>query len=76
MRHILLVLPYLLHDLLRPEVDAYNAEQHFNEEPVVDPSSELVEVTVLLQTWYRGFRRCDPPKDEEDLKELDKDAHR
>jgi hypothetical protein len=76
MRHILLVLPYLLHDLLRPEVDAYNAAQHSNEEPVVDPSSELVEVTVLLQQWYRGFRRCDPPKDEEDLKELDKDAHR
>jgi hypothetical protein len=76
MRHILLVLPYLLHDLLRPEVDAYNAEKHPNDEPVVDPSSELVEVTVLLQTWYRGFRRCDPPKDEEDLKELDTDAHR
>ena len=56
MRHILLVLPYLLHDLLRPEVEAYN-DQHPNEDPVVDPSSELVEVTVLLQTWYRGFRR-------------------
>ena len=21
-------------------------------------------------TWYRLFRRCDPPKDEEDIKEL------
>jgi hypothetical protein len=26
MRHILLVLPFLLHDLLRPEVEAYNAQ--------------------------------------------------
>ncbi len=69
MRHLLLVLPFLLHDLLRPEVEAYNA-QHRDREPLVDPSSELIEVTQLLLTWYRLFRCSDPAKDEEDIKEL------
>ena len=69
MRHLLLVLPFLLHDLLRPEVEAYNA-QYRDRQPLVDPSSELIEVTQLLLTWYRLFRRSDPAKDEEDIKEL------
>ena len=69
MRHLLLVLPFLLHDLLRPEVEAYNAQDR-DRQPLVDPSSELIEVTQLLLTWYRLFRRSDPAKDEEDIKEL------
>jgi hypothetical protein len=69
MRHILLVLPFLLHDLVRPEVEEYN-RLHPAEEPLVDPSSDCIDVTLLLLTWYRLFRRCDPPKpeDEDDLK--------
>jgi hypothetical protein len=45
-------------------------------EPLVDPSSDCIDVTLLLLTWYRLFRRSDPPKDEEDINELQELAHR
>ena len=70
MRHhdLLLVLTFLLHDLLRPEVEAYNT-QHPDRQPLVDPSSGLFDVTQLLLTGYRLYRRSEPAKDEEDIKE-------
>ncbi len=48
LRHILLVLPFLLHDLVRPEVEAYRLNPA--EEPLVDPSSDCIDVTLLLLT--------------------------
>jgi hypothetical protein len=75
MRHILLVLPFLLHDLVRPEVEGYN-RLHPAEEPLIDPSSDCIDVILLLLTWYRLFRRCDSPKDEKDIKELQELAHK
>jgi hypothetical protein len=69
MHHILLVLPFLPSDLLLPEVQEYNRQNPI-EEPLVDPSSDVIEVTLLLSTWYHLFRLCDPPKDEDDLKEI------
>ncbi len=74
MRHILFVLPFLLHDLVRPEVEEYN-RLNPAEEPLVDPSSDCIDVTLSLLTWYRLFRRCDPPKDEENINELQELAH-
>jgi hypothetical protein len=74
MRHLLLVLPFLLHDLVRPEVEEYNS-QHPGSEPLVDPSSELIDVCLLLLTWYRLFRRSAPAKDEDDIQELQELAH-
>ncbi len=50
MRRILLVLPFLLHDLVREEVEDYNSK-HQECQPLVDPSSELIDVTLLLLTW-------------------------
>ena len=75
MRHILLVLPFLLHDLVRIEVEEYNTN-HPMDNPIVDPTTEMIEVTMILVTWYRLFRKCDPPKDEEDIKELKADSMR
>jgi hypothetical protein len=71
MRHILLVLPFLLPDLLLQEVQEYNW-QNPRGEPLVDSSSDVIEVTLLFSTWYRQglFRRCYPPNEEDDLKEL------
>jgi hypothetical protein len=71
MGYILFVLPFLLHDLrvVREEVEDYNSK-HQEIKPLVDPSSELIEVTLLLLTWYRLFRRSEPAKDDEDLREL------
>jgi hypothetical protein len=74
MRHVLRVLPSLLPDLLLTEVQEYN-RQNPRDEPLVDPSSDCIDVTLLLLTWYRLFRRCDPPKDEEDINELQELAH-
>ncbi len=74
MRHILLCLPFLLHYFVRPEVEEYNT-QHPESEPLVDSSSELIDVTQLLLTWYRLFRRSSPSKDGEDMRELTELAH-
>ncbi len=63
------MLPILLHDLARPEVEEYN-RLNPAEEPLVDPSSECIDVTLLHLTWYLLFRRCNPPKDEENFNEL------
>ncbi len=69
MRHIQLVLPFLRPDLVLPEVEEYN-RQNPREEPLVDPSSDEIDATLLLLTWLRLFRRCDPPKQLDGLKEL------
>ena len=75
MRHILLVLPFLLHDLLRPEVEAHNAATG-SADHVVDPSAQLIEVVITFLTWYHLYRRRNPPKDEDDIKQLTVLAHR
>jgi hypothetical protein len=69
MWHILLVLPFLLHDLLRLEVEAHNRKND-QADHVVDPSAEVIGVVNTLLTWYRLFRRRSRAKDEEDLKRL------
>jgi hypothetical protein len=61
MRHILLVLPFLLPDLLLPEVQEYN-RQNPREEPLVDPSSDVIDVTPLLSRRYRLFHRVIRPR--------------
>ena len=71
----LLVLPFLLHDLLRPEVEAHNA-QAASADHVVDPSAELIEIVLTFLTWYHLLRRRNPPKDEDDIKQLTVLAHR
>ena len=68
MRHILLLLPFLLHNLLQEEVDEYNSENPFD--PVFDPSNECIGIVLLLLEWYQLYRRRYPPKDEIDIQEL------
>ena len=68
-RHILLVLPFLLHDLMAGEVTGHNLK-HPRQEPVMDPSLELIEVVLQLLSWYHLFRRRNPPKDEDDIKDM------
>ena len=69
MRHVLLVLPFLLHDLLADEVAAYNLQNPIGN-PVVDPSAELIEVTLMLLSWYHLYRRRNPPKSADDIGDL------
>ena len=69
MRHVLLVLPFLLDGLLDPAVlEEHNRKHPLR--PVRDPSAELVGITILFIQWYMLYRRRYPPKDKEDVKEL------
>ncbi len=36
----------------------------------MDPPSGVIEVTLVILSWYRLFRRCDLPNDVDDLKDL------
>ena len=67
MRHILL-LPFLLDGLLADEVLEHNRAHPLN--LVLDPSSELIGITILFIQWYNLFRRRFPPKDQVDLQDL------
>ena len=68
MRHILLFLPCLLDGLLADVVLEHNRENPFN--PVFDPSSELIGITMLLFQWYNLYQRRFPPKDEVDVQDM------
>jgi hypothetical protein len=67
-RHILLILPFLLEGLLTGEVEEHNARNPVMR--IVDPSPMMVNVTIMLLSWYQLYRRKFPAKDEEDLKDL------
>ena len=68
MRHILLLLPFLLDGLLADEVLEHNRSHPLN--PVLDPSSELIGITILFIEWYNLYRRRFPPKDQVDVQNL------
>jgi hypothetical protein len=68
-RHILLVLPLILHDLLADEVEHYN-QKHPTQEPIVDPCLELIQIVLQVLSWYHLFRRRNPPKNEDDIKDM------
>ena len=68
MRNLLLVLPFLLHNLLLEEVEEYNRANPFD--PITDPSHECIGIVLLLINWYHLFRRRFPPKDQVDIQAL------
>ena len=68
MRHILLLLPFLLDGLLADEVLEHNRLHPLN--PALDPSDELVGITLTFIQWYNLYRRRYPPKDEVDIQDL------
>ena len=68
MRHILLMLPFLLHNLLEEEVEEYNRQHPF--EPITDPSDECIGIVLVFIEWYHFFRRRFPPKAEVDIQDL------
>ena len=68
MRYILLMLPFLLHNLLEEEVEEYNSQNPFD--PITDPSDECIGIVLLFLNWYHLYRRRYPPKDEVDIQDL------
>ena len=59
-RHLLLLLPFMLSNLFRKEVDEHNS--HLQGNPVVDPSEELIGVANVFLCWYKLFRQTTPGK--------------
>ena len=53
MRHLLLLLPFLLFDLLHDTVDDHN-ERHGTAH--VSPAQSLIEWVLVLLEWYRLYR--------------------
>lgn len=69
MRHVLILLPFLLEGLLTNEVEEYNSANPLGR--VSDPSPMMVNIAVMLLSWYHLYRRRFPAKDEEDLRNLE-----
>ena len=61
MRHILLILPFLLEGLLTDEIEEHNAGIRFIHH-VMDPSSKMVDIIIMLLSWYRLYRRKFPAR--------------
>jgi len=54
-RHLLLLLPFMVHDLFSSEVEAWNAVA--GHEQIQDPSPEIVAICLCLLEWYHLYRR-------------------
>jgi hypothetical protein len=68
MRHILLLLPFLLDRLLTDVVLEHKRAHPLN--PIYDPSSQLIGITLLFIRWFHLYHRRYPPKDEVDIQTL------
>jgi hypothetical protein len=64
-RHLLLLVPFILSNLFREEVDEHNS--HHRGAPVIDPSEELIGVANIFLRWYKLFRRTTPAKTPRDI---------
>ncbi len=53
LRHLLLLLPFLLFDLLDDEINSYNQT---NGSSHVNPCHELIQFVLLLLEWYHLYR--------------------
>jgi hypothetical protein len=67
-RHLLLLLPFILSNLFREEVDEHNS--HHRGAPVIDPSEELIGVANIFLRWYKLIRRTTPAKTLRDIETL------
>ena len=73
-RHLLLLLPFILSNLFRGEVEEHNT--HHRAAPVIDPSEELIGVTNVFLRWYKLFRQTTPGKTATDIDILRSLSHR
>ena len=53
MRHLLLLLPFLLFDLLQDEVDEHNSRHGTDYQ---SPAQDLIDWVLVLLEWYRLYR--------------------
>jgi hypothetical protein len=55
-RNVLLLMPFVMQDVLLPEVNRWNST-HSQDDKVEDPSNSLVDILCLLLEWYQRFRK-------------------
>jgi hypothetical protein len=55
MRNVLLLMPFVMQDVLLPEVTEWN-RKHPESQRVDDPSNQLVDILCDLLEWYQRFR--------------------
>jgi hypothetical protein len=72
-RHLLLLLPFILSNLFREEVEEHNRKHRAH---VVDPSEELIGVANIFLQWYKLFRETSPGKTPEAISTLRSLSHR
>ena len=53
LRHLLLLLPFLLFDLMDDVINEYNTANNTN---LINPVHELIKLVLLLLEWYHLFR--------------------
>jgi hypothetical protein len=53
MRHLLLLLPFLLFDLMHEEIREYNTSNHAS---IENPAHALITVVLTLLEWYHLYR--------------------
>ena len=53
MRHLLLLLPFLLFDLMHEEIKEYNSSDR---DSIENPAHELIPVVLTLLEWYHLYR--------------------
>lgn len=70
-RHLLLLLPLICHNLFSSEAAQHNEQNRGAGPPVEDPSQAIVMVCIILLKWYHLYRSSDG-HDSEDLAELDR----
>jgi len=64
-RHLMLLLPFILSNLFRDEVEEHNSTHPGA--AVVDPSEELINVTNVFLRWYKLYRQTTPGKTAADI---------
>ncbi len=74
-RHLLLLLPFILSNLIREEVQALNS-RHRGHNPLIDPFEELIGVANVFLNWYMLFRRKTPGKTPADITNFRSLSHR
>ena len=72
-RHLMLLLPLICHDLFSSEVEQHNSMP--GNEYIEDPSPEIVMICVIFLKWYHLYRSNDG-HDTEDLSLLDRLARK
>ena len=77
MHYIHLLLPFILEGLLTEEVVEYKQTKSLRAlMRIFDPRPDMVQIVIIVLSWYGLYRRRIPAKDKDDIQDLDTLGHR